>query len=55
MEFEPKTWVGGETVTAAHLNRIEQGIAEAGESGGSGSGGSGGGTMTLTYTAEPAE
>ena len=34
MEFEPKTWVGGDTVTAAHLNRIEQGIVEAGQSGG---------------------
>lgn len=26
MEFEKKTWVGGDTVTAAHLNRIENGI-----------------------------
>ena len=34
MDFEPKTWVGGDTVTAAHLNRIEEGIVEAASSGG---------------------
>lgn len=29
MDFEKRTWVGGDTVTAAHLNRIEDGIEEA--------------------------
>ena len=28
MGFEPKIWQGGDTVTAAHLNRIEQGIGD---------------------------
>ena len=36
MAFEKKVWLGGDTVTAAHLNRIENGIMEAMESGGSG-------------------
>lgn len=34
MAFEKKVWLGGDTVTAAHLNRIENGIAEALGSGG---------------------
>ena len=38
MAFEKKVWLGGDTVTAAHLNRIENGIMEAMESGGSGAG-----------------
>ena len=34
MAFEPKTWACGDTITAQELNRIEQGIAEAGQGGG---------------------
>lgn len=30
MSYEAKTWSAGDTVTSAHLNRIEQGIANAG-------------------------
>ena len=33
MAFEKKVWIGGDTVTAAHLNRIENGIEEAMNSG----------------------
>ena len=34
MAFEPKTWACGDTITAQELNRMEQGIAEAGQGGG---------------------
>ena len=34
MAFEPKTWSCGDTITAEELNRMEQGIAEAGQGGG---------------------
>ena len=27
MSYTPKTWVSGETLTAGHMNRIEQGIS----------------------------
>ena len=43
MSYEPNEWQSGDTVTAAHLNRIEQGIAEAAESGG-------GGLLLIDYT-----
>lgn len=33
MAFEPKTWACGDTITAQELNRMEQGIAEAGQGG----------------------
>ena len=35
MSYEPYTWRGGDTVTASKLNHIEQGISDAGQSGGS--------------------
>lgn len=34
MAYEPKTWECGDTITAEELNRMEQGIAEASQSGG---------------------
>lgn len=33
MSYEPHTWQTGETITAAGLNKIEQGIANAGSGG----------------------
>ena len=34
MSYTPTTWQTGDTITAAGLNKIEQGIADAGSSGG---------------------
>ena len=34
MSYEPTTWKSGDTVTSAKLNKIEQGIANAGGGGG---------------------
>ena len=34
MSYEPKEWQCGDTITAEDLNRMEQGIAEAGQGGG---------------------
>ena len=34
MAYEPTTWAGGDTVTAAKLNKLEQGVAEAASTGG---------------------
>ena len=34
MAYTPKTWACGDTITADELNRMEQGIAEASQSGG---------------------
>lgn len=36
MSYTSHTWTDGETITAAKLNNIEEGIAEAAESGGGG-------------------
>jgi len=34
MSYEPTTWKSGDTVTSAKLNKMEQGIANAGGGGG---------------------
>ncbi len=34
MAYEPHTWTDGETITAAKINNIEEGIAEAAQGGG---------------------
>ena len=34
MAFEPKTWKCGDTIFAEELNRMEQGIVEAGQGSG---------------------
>ena len=36
MSYTPTTWVNGDTITAVKLNKIEQGIADAGSGGGGG-------------------
>lgn len=36
MSYEQHEWVNGETITAAKMNNIEEGIAEAAQSGGGG-------------------
>ena len=36
MSYTPHTWVDNETITASKLNNIEEGIAEAAQSGGGG-------------------
>ncbi len=36
MAYEQHEWVNGETITAAKMNNIEEGIAEAAQSGGGG-------------------
>lgn len=36
MSYTPHTWTDGETITAAKMNAIEDGIEEAAESGGGG-------------------
>ena len=36
MSYTPHTWVNNETITAAKLNNIEEGISEAAQSGGGG-------------------
>lgn len=36
MSYTPHTWQTGETITAAKLNNIEEGISEAAQSGGGG-------------------
>lgn len=36
MSYTPTTWATGDTITAAKLNNIEDGIAEAAQSGGGG-------------------
>ena len=40
MSYEPTTWKSGDTVTSAKLNKMEQGIANAG----------GGGALVVTAT-----
>lgn len=39
MSYTAHTWVNNETITAAKLNNIEEGIQEAAQSGGGGGGG----------------
>lgn len=34
MSYEPTNWVSGDTITAARLNKMEQGIADSGSDGG---------------------
>lgn len=34
MSYEPTTWVAGDTVTAAKMNKMEQGIADGASGGG---------------------
>lgn len=36
MSYTPHTWIDGETITAAKMNAIEEGIEDAAESGGDG-------------------
>lgn len=47
MSYTPTTWATGDTVTAALLNKMEQGISAASSGGG---GGSGGGVLVVTAT-----
>lgn len=42
MSYEPTNWKSGDTVTSAKLNKIEQGIANAG--------GGGGGALIVTHS-----
>lgn len=42
MAYEKHEWVNGETITAEKMNNIEEGIAEASQSGG-------GGNMAIVY------
>ena len=43
MSYEQHEWVNGETITAAKLNNIEEGVVEASQSGG------GGGNPIITF------
>lgn len=45
MSYTPHTWVDNETITAAKLNNIEDGVQEAAQSGG------GGGTACIRFSA----
>lgn len=36
MSYTPTNWVNGDTITATKMNKIEQGIADAGSGGGGG-------------------
>lgn len=46
MSYTPTTWATGDTVTAALLNKMEQGISDAS----SGGGGGGGSVLTVNVT-----
>lgn len=49
MSYSPTTWSAGDVITAAKMNKIEQGIVTAESSGGSSSGGTGALIATCAY------